>query len=104
MRIFISMIQYQTAHEVQDQSKVNSMVETLKSGGSLPPVYVFGIDAISGVHRLAAYEAAEMEPDVIEVDQDWMSRALALGEYDYHTDITDIEDLVEWLNETKEAE
>lgn len=95
------MIELRTPHEVEDNEKLESMIETLKSGGELPAIYSYGIDALSGVHRLAAWEACEMEANIIEIDDEWMARALEIGGYEFHYEVTDLEDLVEWIEQTK---
>ena len=61
---------YQAPHQVRDLIKLDGMIAHLKAGGSLPPIIVCGEIAYSGSHRLAAWEAMDMEPSVIEIDDD----------------------------------
>ena len=63
-------MRYQAPHEVRDQDKLESMIKTLEAGQQLPPIIVCGEIAYSGSHRLAAWEALDMEPEVIEIDDE----------------------------------
>ena len=60
----------QAPHEVNDIDKLNAMIEMLKSGKSLPPILVHANQAYSGTHRLAAWAELDINPDVIEIDDD----------------------------------
>lgn len=59
---------YNAPHGVRDQSKLKRMIATLMAGGELPPVLVYGDDAYSGSHRLAAWAELDIEPDTIEIN------------------------------------
>ena len=71
---------YVPPHRITDVVKFNSMIETLENGRSLPPIIVCGDIAFSGTHRLAAWKAKGMQPDVIEItDEDVTSAKQFLG-------------------------
>jgi len=55
-------------HEVRDQEKLSSMIDTIVSGSHLPPVVVLGDTAFTGSHRIAAYLAVEKMIDNDEID------------------------------------
>lgn len=83
---------YQPPHEVRDQAKLDGMIEVLRCGGALPDVLVCGEIALTGSHRLAAYEALGMRPAVIEVSNDDLARAMeACGLDPMYDSITDFE-------------
>ena len=48
--------------------KVEKMINHLRSGGTLPPILANGDQALSGTHRLAAYELIGEIPDIVQVD------------------------------------
>lgn len=62
-------------HAPEDRTKLAGMIRTLRSGGSLPPILWDGDGAYEGSHRLAAYEAVGMEPELIQVDDEMLNRA-----------------------------
>lgn len=77
---------YNHPHAVHDYKKLQSMIETLNNGGSLPPVIVLGYDAFTGSHRLAAWEACDMAADVIDIsDADYIAALDRMG-LDWQTD------------------
>lgn len=49
---------FQPPHEPTDAAKLDAMVETIRTGGTLPPVVRIGAIALTGSHRIAAYEKA----------------------------------------------
>lgn len=49
---------YHPPHQPTDKAKLAAMVETYRSGGTLPAVAGQGEIAITGSHRIAAYNAA----------------------------------------------
>ena len=61
---------YYVMHDVSDQEKSLSMRETLKSGGLLPSIAVYGKVAVEGVHRMAAYTCEELEPVTHQVSHE----------------------------------
>jgi len=71
---------YRPPHEVRDTEKLDAMIASLEAGGSLPPVVVIenGYAALTGSHRLAAWEALGMEPDVVEVTEEEYTAASML--------------------------
>lgn len=69
-------MKYQAPHEVRDHAKLKSMIKTLESGGHLPAIPVCGEIALAGSHRLAAYAALEMTPDVIDIDDSDLAEAM----------------------------
>lgn len=60
----------QPPHLPTDEKKLAEMVYILETGGSLPPVLVNGEQAYSGSHRIAAWEAMEMDVEFVELDDD----------------------------------
>ena len=58
---------YQAPHQVRDMGKLESMIDALLAGESLPPVLVCGEIAYSGSHRLVAWANAGLEPSVVEM-------------------------------------
>jgi len=67
---------YQAPHEVRDNKKLENMIESLKAGKSLPAVIVCGEVAFSGSHRLAAYDALDLEADVFEIEDEDIQAAM----------------------------
>lgn len=63
------MTYYNPPHAVMDETKLQSMIATLNSGGTLPPVIVLGEYAFTGSHRLAAWDRCDMQPEVVEVSE-----------------------------------
>ena len=61
---------YFAPHAARDKGKLNGMIETLKSGGELPPVVVCGDIAYTGSHRLAAWLACSMDAEAVEVSNE----------------------------------
>ncbi len=91
---------YNPPHEVREPGKLASMVETLMSGGELPPIIVCGEQALSGSHRLAAWSACDMEPDVIEIDESDLACAMAQCGLDpMYDEIDDYSELCRWLHD-----
>lgn len=93
---------YQAPHEVRDEEKLTAMVETLRSGGSLPPIVVEpnGQVAISGSHRLAAWRKAEMEPVALVLsDEDYAAACEYMG-VDYFDEAVDHETVCRAVYET----
>jgi len=64
-------------HEVRNEKKLQSMIDTLESGKSLPPIVVCGNQAYTGSHRLAAWEACNVEPEVVEISENDLMIAIA---------------------------
>lgn len=60
----------QAPHEVRDQEKLQSMIDELEDGNDLPPVVVIGEQALTGSHRIAAWESCGMDIDYIEIEDD----------------------------------
>lgn len=73
-------------HEVTDESKLESMVAAINAGKALPPVVVSGSDAITGSHRLAAWEACGVSPETIEVTDLDYRRACYVADCETHHD------------------
>ena len=69
---------HKAPHAVTDPAKLTRMIETLNSGGALPSVLWDGNQAYEGSHRLAAWEAAEQDADLILVTNDDLARAARL--------------------------
>lgn len=64
------MTDYQAPHEVRNEEKLQSMIATLQNGGQLPPVVVIGDYALTGSHRIAAWDACEMQAEIVELSDD----------------------------------
>lgn len=92
---------YIPPHEVRDKKKFESMIAALKMGQKLPPVVVVEGSpyALTGSHRLAAWKALGMEPDVVEVSQeDYAKACLDLwGEVKTWEEIYDFDEFCEAL-------
>ena len=97
---------YSTLHEVTDWVKFAALVESFRLGRPVTPVVVQGVTALTGSHRIAAYEAAwrawsrgergwENAPEpilyVIEVsDEDYLA-ACHLLDVSSHDEIMDFD-------------
>lgn len=64
-------------HEVRDQEKFKSMVSSIKSGNTLPAVVVYGLNAYTGSHRIAACIEADTEIESIEICRDDYVKTIA---------------------------
>lgn len=95
------MTAYNAPHEVRDEAKLAAMVETLRAGGSLPPVVVEpnGVRALCGSHRLAAWAEAGVEAEaLILTDEQYMAACEYYGvEF---LDELDMEDACRAVHET----
>lgn len=80
-------------HEVRDKAKLQSMIDTLRSGGQLPPVVTYQGQAYTGSHRIAAWDACEMDRQAVELtDKEFvLSMALMSGVNDL--DLNDPDDM-----------
>ena len=86
---------YQPPHEVRERSKLAGMIKTLRRGESLPPVLVCGDNALSGSHRLVAWEKMGMQPDVVEMsDEEYCATMVELGLDPMYGNIVDYEDFL----------
>lgn len=98
-------------HEVQDQRKYNSMIESLRTNATLPAVVGTGVTGLTGSHRIAAYNQAielweseaegwsdsnKPELEFVEVSNEDYSAACELGEVAHHGE-ADLNDFCEWL-------
>lgn len=94
-------MRYYPPHEVRDEDKLASMIKMLETGGELPSILVCGDYALSGSHRLAAWDEMEIDP------RDY---AVELTEEEYldikeHLNIPadeDVEDYEEFLEAARE--
>jgi len=88
-------------HEVTDTDKLNSMINTLKKGGSLPPVLVCGVQAYSGSHRIAAWQQCEMDIEYVEIsDEEYKQIMISMNLDPVYDDVYDFEPFLEeaqWL-------
>lgn len=74
------MIHYNPPHEARDQKKLESMIAAIEGGKSLPPIIVMGDDAFTGSHRIAAWEACNVDADVVEIsDADYVAAMTEMG-------------------------
>ena len=74
-------------HAVRDEGKLAAMVAAIRDGQQLPPVIVVGADgggnvyALSGSHRLAAWQQTDVEPRYIDIeDGEYVAAAVHLGD------------------------
>ena len=84
---------YEPRHDVTDSKKLQRLIDALERGERLPPVVVQGEIALTGVHRLAAYKALNMAPDVVEVSDDEYRAALIELGLDEDATVDEIWDL-----------
>jgi len=69
-------------HDVYDFAIMESMVDTLFRGEDLPPIVVNGDYALTGSHRIAAYEeyvdrtGSSIEISYVEIDDEILKKAL----------------------------
>lgn len=90
---------YQAPHEVEDNAKLEKMIKTLKEGNSLPPIVVCNEIAYEGSHRLAAWEALEIEPEVIEITNEEVKQTMGkMGLVPCYDDINAFDDFIYYLN------
>lgn len=76
---------HQPPHEIRDREKLEKMIEHLRNGNELPPIVANGEIAFSGSHRLAAYSVCNMDPQVVEINDEEFVTAmgfLGLDQYD----------------------
>jgi len=57
-------------HQPRDRAKLASMVKSLRANKMLPAILVYGEQAYSGSHRLAAWSMMDIEPDYVEINDD----------------------------------
>ena len=73
-------------HEVRDQVKLNTMIASLQAGHQLPAIVVCHDLALTGSHRIAAWDACDMDYAVIEIDDDeYINTMINIG-LDYEID------------------
>ena len=86
---------YQPPHEVRERNKLAGMIRALRRGESLPPVLVCGDNALSGSHRLVAWEKMGVEADVVEMsDEEYCETMTELGLDPMYDNIVDYEDFL----------
>jgi hypothetical protein len=104
-------------HEVRDSEKLASIVESFRLGRPVPPVACQGPTALTGSHRIAAYEAAyeswdageegwedSPEPalETVEVsDEDYIAACKLIG-HDPYEDIKEFSLFAAALHEATE--
>ena len=94
------MSRYQPIHEVQDESRLASMRAALARGETLPPIVVCGDVALSGTHRLAAWDAEGVEPVAVEVtDDEYRDAVTVIGLDPDWDDVRDYDELVDALRD-----
>lgn len=82
-------------HEVRERNKLAGMIRSLRKGESLPPVLVCGEIALSGSHRLVAWEKMGMKPDYVEIsDSEYCEIMVELGYDPIYDSINDYEDFL----------
>ena len=73
---------YQAPHQPESQNLLAGMIAAIESGQDLPPVVVLpcGIIAITGSHRIAAYQAAGKDcPSIIITEAEYSAACEFLG-------------------------
>ena len=91
---------YLPPHEVREEAKLNSMISAIEAGKELPPILVFLDQAFSGSHRIAAWDALDMEHDAVELDNDEYVQIMQhLGLDPMYDSITEFEDFLEAAQE-----
>lgn len=90
-------------HEAEDQKKVEALVEAFRCGKEVTPVVVYGDDAYTGSHRIAAHAIAvenwesgnwdfETYTDLPVVEIDDEEFAAAYDEYDINITLENLLD------------
>lgn len=87
------MTYFNPPHEIKDKAKLQSMIDTLEKGGQLPPVVVYGNDALTGSHRIAAWVAVDQDAQVVELTDKEFILATALSNGVDDLDINDPDDI-----------
>jgi len=92
------MTRYLPPHKVTDPEKLQNMIDTLKSVGKLPAVVVFGDQAFSGSHRIAAWDACDLPHDAVEIsDEDYIAALDRMGLDWERDDVKDYTDFCDAL-------
>lgn len=64
---------YNPPHKMENRSKVARMIKSIRSGDNLSPIVVNGGCAITGSHRIAAWNRLDMDHDAVEMsDLDYL--------------------------------
>ena len=64
---------YKPPHQMEDRSKVARMIKSIRSGDDLSPIVVNSAYAITGSHRIEAWNRLDMEHDAVEMsDLDYL--------------------------------
>lgn len=94
------MTTYNEPHQVRDQAKLQRMIDTLRSGGQLPPIVVCGYQAFTGSHRIAAWNACRMDHQAVEISEaEYIATMTKMG-LDWETDeVMDYTDFCDALYE-----
>jgi len=74
-------------HTAWDKEKLQSMINVLKSGKSLPPILVSENQAYSGSHRIEAWLHMDMEIDYVEITHDQCKQVFESMNLDMETDV-----------------
>ena len=105
-----SNMHFQPPHEIKDPKKYLSMVKAIESGIKLPPIVVCGEQALSGSHRIAAWNACEEEIDYIEIGEDlYIAACESMGLDPLYDEVRDYDELCQQIynltddNDVKEA-
>lgn len=99
-------MKFQAPHEVRDETKLAALIAVLESGGELPPVVVEpnGIQAITGSHRIAAYDAVGQDvPALVLSESDYLAACEYLG-VEYLDDERDKSEVARAIYETTDDE
>lgn len=76
------------------------MISALRDGRSLPPILVCGEIAYSGSHRIAAWDQLEIDPDVIELEDDEVATIMVkIGLEPGYDEVTDFERFEEFAKD-----
>ena len=102
------MSRYQPIHGIENKAKLASMLAALARGETLPPIVACGEIALSGTHRLAAWETSGVEPQAAQVTADEYRNAMtALGldpDWDVIRDYTELVDALRQITDLGAAQ
>ena len=70
-------MRYHAPHDATDETKLASMIQTLNAGETLPHIVALPDGtAISGSHRIAAWDACDMDHSAIELIDEQIDAAM----------------------------
>lgn len=91
---------FEPPHTVQDAQKLEKMINVIENGGELPPILLCGEKALTGSHRIAAYNYAETEVPHIEIEEElYVDAVKAMGLDPIYDEVRDYCELAEKMYE-----